>query len=1032
MNLFLKKGYYAKLGDSSRLFGLFGIFALAIGQSIQFRLVQNIATTIAVVCLFVSSLIGFYQAKLIILKKFGKESKIRISSSKSWTWLLTLLGLGSFGVMVVQPLFKVGTSIAGGDISPPVGTAWIGRLFLAFSWSGNNLGGINSPEVQLPWAVLTELSHLLGGSGAVAQRIWISILVAAVWVSIGILVRSFDMSPLAAIVAAILYFLSPFLVSNIGVNTVYLAAMFLLPAMPACLVFYGTKRLSKWKLTIIFACLSPILGIASENPPLVIMIAFLVVSTPFITYIRFGKEAGRRSFEGTVVGGIALLAVSSYWIIPTWFAIHGVATQTLASLSGWKWTESRYTLSNALWLNTIWAWHFSSYFPYSQNFRHFPLNLIKLALPVLVFSGLGMRHKGDSERFQRLMMLRSLFAVSSLVVILLSTGTRGPGSFFFRILYGLPYGWLLKEPGRFLMFASLGYALLAATVIEELSCNSLRDKIVVNNSYNLVKYVQSSKLIFFFLSFLLSAAMSFPVWTGSLILGKRKNFPSEHVKFPLYWSSLFQYLNKSLVKGSLLVLPPNIFYQMPYTWYYGNNSFIVNSLKRPVLVPSTQGYSITSTNLMNDVNLEATSLMAHNWVEANRLLNAFGTPLILVRGDIKTVKGNGSIISPAAIESSLKVDPLMQLLKKSGPLSVYKQKRVTTRRNRFATINTAKPNLKILSLFSKNTWLVQHTPIPGHSSIIQMPSLSKWKVKGNFVFYNYSLYASQPYQLALPRGLINSHLLILNEKPKDNSKIKTISLKIPLGKKLLSDGNFSSGIWGPVGNCNNVNNKSPFNAVQAQILPHGGPFHTKSLNLKAYSDTACEAKMLNWHHGSFMLDLWTRSVSGAPPRMCLWEEPAGKCLPIPPLPTSSKWKHYQVSITPPASRVSSITLFLYADSYFSGQVSQDQFSGISIRKLPFSGTIDLIHKSLHSVSVAPIRLTVTKGNYSPRWIAGKNYSHVLVDGLRNGWISKSRFRATPAYSPAQQEFQDELFLTGLCLASLAVMHIIKKWNSIKE
>ena len=57
-------------------------------------------------------------------------------------------------------------------------------------------------------------------------------------------------------------------------------------------------------------------------------------------------------------------------------------------------------------------------------------------------------------------------SATALFLVLLSTGTRLPGVLVFASLYQLPLGWLLREPGRFLILAGLAYSVLLALTTE--------------------------------------------------------------------------------------------------------------------------------------------------------------------------------------------------------------------------------------------------------------------------------------------------------------------------------------------------------------------------------------------------------------------------------------------------------------------------------------------------------------------------------------------------------------------------------------
>ena len=91
----------------------------------------------------------------------------------------------------------------------PIGTACIGRMFDTFGWSGSNLGGPAANQVELPCAGLDWLVHVLGGSGALALRVWLTLLIAGIFMAGTSLARSLNMSPMAGVVVGVAFFLNP-------------------------------------------------------------------------------------------------------------------------------------------------------------------------------------------------------------------------------------------------------------------------------------------------------------------------------------------------------------------------------------------------------------------------------------------------------------------------------------------------------------------------------------------------------------------------------------------------------------------------------------------------------------------------------------------------------------------------------------------------------------------------------------------------------------------------------------------------------
>jgi hypothetical protein len=373
-------------------------------------------------------------------------------------------------LLIAQTWFRSGTAIADGDIAPPIGTAWIGRIFSIYGWSGANLGGPIANQGQLPFAMLDEIVHLAGGSGALAQRVWLSLLIAAIFVAGAVLARTLSMSPLAGLVVGVVFFVNPMTLSQVNIYIVYLVGMILVAVLPAASIAYARGSLKLWQLNVAFAFAAPFVGLSFANPPLVGMLAVALFATPLLIWARFDRAAATKCFGGVLVAGAVLGAVSSYWLIPSLLQVsQSTATGTLSSFSRWGFTESRSTLANGFWLNTVWGWSFGNYYPYAYLFKQVPLILVRPLFAFLSFLGLTLGCAGSrSKRNTGVTRLVGLLSVLVLGLILLSNGTRSPGFLLFDPLYHLPYGWLLQEPGRFLLVGALGSALLMGLLVDRM------------------------------------------------------------------------------------------------------------------------------------------------------------------------------------------------------------------------------------------------------------------------------------------------------------------------------------------------------------------------------------------------------------------------------------------------------------------------------------------------------------------------------------------------------------------------------------
>jgi len=944
----------------------------------------------------------------------------RLGSVSSWRW--TMVGLGLFGGLVCQSWFKVGTAIAGGDTTPPIGTAWIGNLFSRYAWSGN-LGGPGQLQGNLPWAALDWLVHGLGGSGALAQRLWLSLLVAGVIVAAAALLRSLGVSPLAGAIGAIFYLLNPFTLSNVGINDVWLIAMVLLPALPAVIIAYAKGSFPLWQAAVALVVSAPFLGFAYANPPLVGMLAVAFVLSPLLARLRLGRFGGRRALHAVFVGGFVLLAASAYWIIPAKVAIADVASGTLSTISSWGFTEIRSTIANGLWLNDTWGWHYPTYYPYAPQFARFPLVLVRVLVPVAAFSVLAVAKPRD----RGLTKTSGTLALVALALVFLSTGTRLPGSLIFDPLYHLPYGWLLQIPGRFLMVSALCYAVLLASLVEHLrsryrSAPSAASPKPLHRSSTIPRAAVFASLGVI----AVALASSYPIWTGSVISGPHAGFPSTHVRVPRYWTDTAAYMNTHGPTGSMLILPPDDFYAMPYTWYYGSDGFITNLFTRHVIDPSGQSYDTVSTELLDATTLEASELVSHDFQEARRILAAIGTPLVLVRGDIEAHFDGRHIVSPQVLASSLNADPEMRLVYRNGPLSIYGLARPLGQPSSFATTTAVQPDLLGLSLLPKSTALVTSQPVAGHMALYQLPPLSSWRRDGSRLATAVGEHTGWTYHAVVVGARGPSPAAsdgVSATTVRSDGGARELDLRVNLGETLFADGSFAQGLWQKrVGNCDAAL-PAPPGALMARVLAHGGPSGGRALELSATMDGACEAKTLRWSHGPLFLTMATQSgTSATPPDICIWEEPEATCADIPAMTASRHWRSYATVIDPPPG-TTQLALYLYAMPRASGQSATELYAGIDVQSLSANPTVEVVAQPTDP-RPGPRLMTIPEG-YAAGWKAVGLDRHVEVDGMRNGWLitDASDRDIHIVFTPVASEITDEVALGigGLFMAVLVTV-----------
>lgn len=939
-------------------------------------------------------------------------------------WLVAATFTAAISGGAVQMWFRPGGAIAEGDLGPPVGVAWIGHLFTPWWGTGSSLGGPNGAETQLPWAGVVAVTHALGISPAVAEDAWLSVLVAGAALAALALQRQLGIDPVPATLGALLYTFSPLVVAE-GVSPLYFACMVLLAAGPALVLAVARGRVSILHGVMAFAVAAPLVGYVYINPPLLGLVLATVLASAVLAFWLGGSRAARRAGLLLAIGLPALLVTSLYWVVPSALQLSIVSTHQLAALTSWTWTESRATVRNAFWLNTNWAWAYPVYFAYASSYRQFPLAVLRFA-PALVAYGALLVPEARSAGACRALRTTLALAGVSLAVIFLSTGTLPPGSVVFDLLYRLPFGWLLQDPGRFLFLADLGYAVLCA-----LSLQALLRSPRLRQSLGATHHLSPSLEVGTACLAALLVLPAYPLLTGAVVPGSHDGIHSSHVNVPSYWPAMARFVNAEAIGGTLLTLPVDDFYQMPYQWYYGNDGFIMNQITRPVLDPVGQGYTPAAPPVLDAATLTQQTLLAGNWDLSRDILGALGVRLLLVRGDLIFPFPGRSFANPASVTAALARDPFARLLAVRGPLRLYEVSTPAAPSTPgYATTNVAAPDLRALEMLPPGYRLVSSHAIPGVPTITELP-LARWSLGRTALTTSAVLPpgrqsiallasngASSPEPLALRDGTtVRGSMRVTMAKRRSGAMVRVES---ELGTTLLTDGNFSEGAWGPVGNCDAIpgTQTQAASLLHAALVPNQRSSGGVALQLSASIDSACESHTLTWRSGPLLLAMHVRHVAGAFPRICLYEVSLAHCAPLPALPAGNGWQDYSATITP-APGTTALALFLYADWSGLGTTTVNDYANIRVVSLSAP-----LPPFIVTWPAQPYRGPVLSTNgqeYSPAWRSLTPATHVIVDGITNGWLAASPVRST--YSPTLEVDAAEIASAAAAILLVLVLAI---------
>jgi arabinofuranan 3-O-arabinosyltransferase len=604
-------------------------------------------------------------------------------------------------------------------------------------------------------------------------------------------------------------------------------------------------------------------------------------------------------------------------------------------------------------------------------------------------------------------MLRLAVAAASvaLLVILFSTGTNEPGKIVFDSVYGLPFGWLLREPGRFLMLAALAYAVLVAAVTQ-----ALMGKLSIAELIKQRRPIALARLSYVPLSIGTALALGFPSYTGAIVPDQRPLLPSAHVQVPGYWKEMAQFVDKLPTQGAVLVMPPDDFYQMPYSWgYYGNDSFLVELFHRNVLVPNEQGYVPTSPQLVNSVKLAAQSILRSDWLQTESLVAALDSPLILVRRDVTVPFAGRPILPPDDITRALRASPNFILIHQVGALDLFALN-TTLRETEFGaayvTIDDQAPDLSILSVVPPGTALVSGAPQPGMKNVVQAPPLDLWRPEQSSLVWRTSAPSGWRYRMAdldsramvtiasdgASANLSQAQIAYL-ASGSDSAIVATVK-----GSVILPNGDFTRGPWGPISDCAAVDPMpaSPF--LSQTLVANGAPGGLPALRLSSTGHSACTSQDLAWHRGPVVLTLMIHPVEGAGPRICLWEVGLDRCAPTPSPPNQGGWFDYRTTVVPDAG-TTGLRLFLYADVYNQGRRTTNEYADVRAFEVPSLPRFALLAEPERVTS--DLQLVLIHSSFSTWWQGKPIGKHVLVDGMLNGWLIPARSTSfTASYTPA--------------------------------
>ena len=546
--------------------------------------------------------------------------------------------------IAVQTWFREGSSLASGDLVPPVPPSDDYRSH----WNHFD-SGAGGAELRDRAASLLEGLRAFDriGLGEIAfQRLWLTLLFAGSAAAAVFLARGLVRSPLAAAVAGVLATFNAYHLIT-GFDPVPLTAMIAAGLLGGLLLRAAQDEDGPPPLLFAFASL--VLGFVFVNPPhLLLVLAWLAVCA-LLALAAHGRAGLARVGRFLAVAAPLSLLFNLWWIVPGVLTLTGPVFADQFSAPGvaqWSWTHVRSSIPNILGLNSSWGWSYPEYYPFAARLERSPYSLLQYTLVAGAALGLVLA-QGKMRR------VALVLAGVGLAAIVVSKGLHPPLVGLNLWLYDhVPGYWLLRDPAKVNLLVVLVFALLAALAVDRLDKSSPMKGAVVAG------LLAAASLVY-----------AHPLLTGAVVPDERPLLPSAHVRVPQAWNDVEAYLDAAPSQGKVVVLPRLDYYQAPTTWGYYGASFLHHFVERPVVEPLPGGYYSDPIVGQHVASLEQQILDGGR--NARAAMQALGAKYLVLRRDLQASFPGRSFVAPRRLARALPRTPGLRRVRSFGPLDLY-------------------------------------------------------------------------------------------------------------------------------------------------------------------------------------------------------------------------------------------------------------------------------------------------------------------------------------------------------------------------
>jgi arabinofuranan 3-O-arabinosyltransferase len=899
--------------------------------------------------------------------------------------------------VVFAAWFRTGRYYAHGDLTPFVRTSLSHEIGAQWTHQNTAAGGPTYEVVRWVELAFIDLAHLLGGTSALAQRMFFAALFAFAASGVAAFVARLSRRPMLIFVGGVIGAFNPLVMVNLP--NFLIALLIGLMGWTAALTIDAARAQRKPRPRV-FALV--LLGAAylALNPPLLAMFLVWLALLPVVATVltATGRTGAKRVFRYLLVAAAWAVPIALWWIVPYLFAIRSAAVSGTIDANtdvfAWSWTQVHSTFDRVLTLVAKWNWPDPN-FGWSASTLARPEWLwMSFALPLsTLLAPLVCRPK----RRRTALWLATIMFGFAFIAKGLNPPLRGVNAFIYR---AIPGTFLLREPmskvgGLIAMCAVAAWILTIDGLIARARVLRWRRSTYTGAAMAAAGVLLLSPLVF-----------AWPMITGAVVQSR------ERVAIPAAWRQVASIVDDGKLPGKAIVLPLDDFYQVPTTWgYYGSDIVPTQLITRPTIARHPQAYIGDPAGFEALRDAAENGLVGRDSAAAAGALRALGVSYVVVRKDIDHSSPIRSVDMPQASEITNGLHALSgaHLVGKTSVADVYEftgaDQPVEALSGTIAAPHADAGVLAVLSSTApKGTAIV--TRNPRHAPLVRGVSWSVDVNRGQTIDppeagdWIYQRHANGTPAVELrsdPRGLVLhdpvsvrvGNVMVKNRPDllipgsgravaaSVDGRLADLAttnayVRIKTGSQVTTYSANSAnnlGPWSPIRDCNQYDSK-PANISVDQIVTPDGQL---AWRLRAAHHSACiTAHLLNVQGGDIVrVALEQRGVRGARPRTCVWQPKPQQCASLAwSAQPNGDWYDLSAVYRVPKN-AGRLSMLLYADqpAKGSGAWSENWYRNISVNTLVAGATTTVAADALPSGALhlggAPAKVSTSFDAASP-------------------------------------------------------------------